>query len=205
MEPCVQVAWLPDDSCPVSPSVLVRSDAPLLCQDCRWRPSFPRSSPSALRSIRTCQTLRPCLLLLPSCLGGFSLPLDNTRRPHLRAPLSTTPSAWTDAGPSTVLVLGSLPSPPGQSSTRAPIFPFKEQPPPRPPLLPPDPAHFSFITYQTTLFTCSLSAAAATAKSLQSCLTLCDPRDGSPPGSPIPGILQARTLEWVATALQMLE
>ena len=36
------------------------------------------------------------------------------------------------------------------------------------------------------------------AKSLQSCLTLCDPRDGSPPGSPIPGILRARTLEWVA-------
>ena len=41
-------------------------------------------------------------------------------------------------------------------------------------------------------------AAAAIAKSLQSCLTLCDPRDGSPPGSPVPGILQARTLEWVA-------
>ena len=40
--------------------------------------------------------------------------------------------------------------------------------------------------------------AAATAKSLQSCPTLCDPIDGSPPGSPIPGILQARTLEWVA-------
>ena len=39
---------------------------------------------------------------------------------------------------------------------------------------------------------------AAAAKSLQSCLTLCDPMDGSPPGSPIPGILQARTLEWVA-------
>ena len=38
----------------------------------------------------------------------------------------------------------------------------------------------------------------ATAKSLQSCLTLCDPTDGSPLGSPIPGILQARTLEWVA-------
>ena len=34
--------------------------------------------------------------------------------------------------------------------------------------------------------------------SLQSCPTLCDPRDGSPPGSPVPGILQARTLEWVA-------
>ena len=39
---------------------------------------------------------------------------------------------------------------------------------------------------------------AAAAKSLQSCLTLCDPIDGSPPGFPIPGILQARTLEWVA-------
>ena len=42
------------------------------------------------------------------------------------------------------------------------------------------------------------SAAAAAAKSLQSCPTLCDPIDGSPPGSPVPGILQARTLEWVA-------
>ena len=39
---------------------------------------------------------------------------------------------------------------------------------------------------------------AAAAKSLQSCLTLCDPMDGSPPGSPLPGILQAKTLEWVA-------
>ena len=41
-------------------------------------------------------------------------------------------------------------------------------------------------------------AAAAAAKSLQSCPTLCDPIDGSPPGSTIPGVLQARTLEWVA-------
>ena len=41
-------------------------------------------------------------------------------------------------------------------------------------------------------------SAAAAAKSLQSCPTLCDPIDGSPPGSPFPGILQARTLEWVA-------
>ena len=41
-------------------------------------------------------------------------------------------------------------------------------------------------------------AAAAAAKSLQSCPTLCDPIAGSPPGSPVPGILQARTLEWVA-------
>ena len=47
----------------------------------------------------------------------------------------------------------------------------------------------SFITW---------AAAAAAAKSLQSCLTLCDRIDGSPPGSPVPGILQARTLEWVA-------
>ena len=44
----------------------------------------------------------------------------------------------------------------------------------------------------------ALSFGAAAAKSLQSCPTLCDLRDGSPPGSPVPGILQARTLEWVA-------
>ena len=41
-------------------------------------------------------------------------------------------------------------------------------------------------------------AAAAAAKSFQLCPTLCHPIDGSPPGSPVPGILQARTLEWVA-------
>ena len=45
---------------------------------------------------------------------------------------------------------------------------------------------------------CSLQSAAAAAKSLQSCLTLCDPIHGSPPGSPVSGILQVRTLEWVA-------
>ena len=42
------------------------------------------------------------------------------------------------------------------------------------------------------------ASAATAAKSLQSCPTLCKPIDGSPPGSPVPGILQARTLEWVA-------
>jgi len=49
-----------------------------------------------------------------------------------------------------------------------------------------------------TLDSFSLSSLAA--KSLQSCPTLCEPIDGSPPGSPIPGILQARTLEWVAVS-----
>ena len=44
------------------------------------------------------------------------------------------------------------------------------------------------------------AAAAAAARSLQSCPTLCDPIDGSPPGSPVPGILQARTLGWVAVS-----
>ena len=43
-----------------------------------------------------------------------------------------------------------------------------------------------------------INIAAAAAKLLQSCPTLCNPIDGSPPGSPVPGILQARTLEWVA-------
>ena len=46
-----------------------------------------------------------------------------------------------------------------------------------------------------------LMTAAAAAKSLQSCPTLCDPIDGSPPGSPVPGIFQARILEWVAISL----
>ena len=45
---------------------------------------------------------------------------------------------------------------------------------------------------------CSIPSAAAAAKSHQSCLTLCDPIDGSPPGSPVPGILQAIKPEWVA-------
>ena len=52
-----------------------------------------------------------------------------------------------------------------------------------------------FISFSSLIV---VAAAAAAAKSLQSCLTLCDPIDGSPPGSPVPGILQARTLEWVA-------
>ena len=51
--------------------------------------------------------------------------------------------------------------------------------------------HPAYLTYMQ-------NAAASAAKSLQSCLTLCDPIDGSPSGSPIPGILQARTLEWAA-------
>ena len=58
-----------------------------------------------------------------------------------------------------------------------------------------------FITYIWTLSTASglqLPSPSAAAKSLQSCLTLCDPTDGSPPGFPVPEILQARTLEWVA-------
>ena len=45
---------------------------------------------------------------------------------------------------------------------------------------------------------CNVQNAAAAAKSLQSCRTLCDPIAGSPPGTPVPGILQARELEWVA-------
>ena len=57
------------------------------------------------------------------------------------------------------------------------------------------------ISSSVVPFSCcfqSFPASAAAAKSLQSCLTLCDPIDGSPLGSPVPGILQARILEWVA-------
>ena len=52
----------------------------------------------------------------------------------------------------------------------------------------------------STFSSIGITSAAAAAKSLQSCPTLCDPTDGSPPGSPVPGILQARTLEWVAVS-----
>ena len=54
------------------------------------------------------------------------------------------------------------------------------------------------MTQQSHYWVYTLAAAAAAAKSLQSCPTLCDPIDGNAPGSSIPGILQARTLEWVA-------
>ena len=57
----------------------------------------------------------------------------------------------------------------------------------------------------TTLTAESEEELTATAKSLQSCLTLCDPIDGSPPGSPVPGILQVRTLEWVAISFSNAE
>ena len=49
-----------------------------------------------------------------------------------------------------------------------------------------------------TQYSAAAAAAAAAAKLLQSCPTLCSPIDGSPPGSPVPGIFQARTLEWAA-------
>ena len=68
-----------------------------------------------------------------------------------------------------------------------------------PPSQHPRTALFSYLAFPLSLprlqTACPHTAAA---KSLQSCPTLCDPIDGSPPGSPIPGILQARTLEWVA-------
>ena len=52
---------------------------------------------------------------------------------------------------------------------------------------------------------CYDEVAPAAAKSLQSCPTLCNPIDGSPPGSAVPGILQARTLEWVAMSFSNVE
>ena len=57
---------------------------------------------------------------------------------------------------------------------------------------------FQWLSISKQLVSEAKRPAAAAAKSLQSCPTLCDPIDSSPPGSPVPGILQARTLEWVA-------
>ena len=58
----------------------------------------------------------------------------------------------------------------------------------------------SFSCFIVLYETLKYHNAAAAAKSLQSCPTLCDPIDGSPPGPSVPGILRARTLEWVATS-----
>ena len=58
--------------------------------------------------------------------------------------------------------------------------------------------YYGIISCQSQKVAAAAAAAAAAAKSLQSCPTLCNPIDGSPSGSPVPGILQARTLEWVA-------
>ena len=75
---------------------------------------------------------------------------------------------------------------------------------PRSPSYPPSASHLDQISFcsghlDSFLLSTSLSSwSAAAAKLLQSCPTLCDPIDSSPPGSPAPGILQARTLEWVA-------
>ena len=60
------------------------------------------------------------------------------------------------------------------------------------------PSSIDLPMFVTLVFMNCVMPAAAAAKSLQSCLTPCDPIDGSLPGSPVPGILQARTLEWVA-------
>ena len=74
-------------------------------------------------------------------------------------------------------------------------------------LLPPDSGSLTgllrlfFVAVELQIyfsFRHAAAAAAAAAKSLQSCLTLCNSIDDNPPGSPVPGILQARTLEWVA-------
>ena len=63
---------------------------------------------------------------------------------------------------------------------------------------------FPVGVYGCESWTIKKAAAAAAAKSLQSCPTPWDPIGGSPPGSPVPGILQARTLEWGATAFTKL-
>ena len=65
-------------------------------------------------------------------------------------------------------------------------------------------SHWRVLSRSLLTITLYINKVAATAKSLQSCLTLCDPIDGSPSGSPIPGILQARTLEWVAISFSIL-
>ena len=66
------------------------------------------------------------------------------------------------------------------------------------PLGPALPRIFHILTHWSQVVVVVFFLLSSAAKSLQLCLTLCDPIDGSPPGSPVPEILQARTLEWVA-------
>jgi len=61
------------------------------------------------------------------------------------------------------------------------------------------------LLVKSMLFPVVMYGCAAAAKLLQSCPTLCDPVDGSPPGSTVPGILQARTLEWFAIAFSVMD
>ena len=70
--------------------------------------------------------------------------------------------------------------------------------------------HYLFLCFRCISFCITGSrfihlTAAAAAKLLQSCPTLCDPIDGSPPGFPIPGILQARSLAWVVISIEVLK
>ena len=64
--------------------------------------------------------------------------------------------------------------------------------------------YYPYLVKEVTKIILINCTAAAAAKSLQSCPTLCDPMDGSPPGSLVPGILQARTMEWVATSFSIV-
>ena len=84
------------------------------------------------------------------------------------------------------------------SSTIISHFQFSLPLPPPPSQTSWEPLIYFLFLWICLFWTLQMNAAAAAAKSLQSCPTLCDPTDGSPPGSPVPGILQARTLEWVA-------
>ena len=100
-----------------------------------------------------------------------------------------------------------LPDPgiePGSPALQADSLPFELQERPSPPFY--QVTQFLWIAHAfqrhtwnvVKLLFCSCSFVSAAAKSLQSCRTLCDPIDGSSPGSPVPGILQVRTLEWVS-------
>ena len=120
------------------------------------------------------------LLLRYSNLGPVNLNSEPLATPVSVDTAHSIPSLWPPSSqePSE--------EPGHQASAFIPCLPTSFKPV-RPVLSPSRSGHFPFIP-----------TAAAAAQSLQSCPTLCDPIDGSPPGSPVPGILQARTLEWVA-------
>ena len=130
-----------------------------------------------------------------------------TKRKKRSMPSTSQPSAyqmlwilelWEGGGTCRVRTLSALPLPSSRSTRSSRSKPHWETPKPQEETERPQKLR-SLPTPQSIRSTWPAHQdAAAAAKSLQSCPTLCDPTDGSPPGSPVPGILQARTLEWVA-------
>ena len=158
-----------------------------------WEPSSRLLTDAASHSLRVCFTAAPmgCSPVL-SCYSKSlhtSLPTENLEACEcvFARPITEVSSVWGDT-------VGFGGAGPERGTVHEVWSSYSE----RNPVPPCHPWQESKSCYPDITGLVLQEGAAAAAKSLQSCPTLCDPRDGSLPGSPVPGILQARTLEWVA-------